>query len=315
MTDKLHIPVLLQEVLANLPADFRGPVLDVTLGYGGHSSELAKLLPAQAELVGMDKDMQALTFAKDRLLSLAKDKELRLSFYQHDFKYLADWHKNRPDWQAQFILADIGVSSPQIDEASRGFSYRLAGPLDMRMDQSHGESVADLLTHISQRELNDIIYTYGEERYSRRIAQAIMQEQAIKPIRDTQTLALIIRNAVPKQALQEKQDPARRTFQALRIYVNDELGALRNFLKAALPVLQPAGRLAVISFHSLEDRIVKQQFQAWAKPCRCLPNLPCCCGLQPYGKIVTKKALIASAEECSENPRAHSAKLRIFEKF
>lgn len=315
MANSLHIPVLLNEVLANLPTNFTGPVMDVTLGYAGHSSAIAERLPSNAELVGMDKDLQALTFAKERLSKLATTQKLKLSFYQHDFKYLAAWHKTRPDFQAQFILADIGVSSPQIDAAMRGFSYRLAGPLDMRMDQSKGDSAASLLTKLSERELSDIIYTYGEERYSRKIAKAIMEEQAKQPIQDTQTLANVIRNAMPRKALQEKQDPARRTFQALRIYVNDELGALKNFLHAALPLLQSHGRLAVISFHSLEDRIVKQQFQEWTKPCHCLPTLPCCCGLKPYGQILTKKALVATAEECQVNPRAHSAKLRIFEKF
>lgn len=312
-----HIPVLLDEILANLPTPFTGPVLDVTLGYAGHSSNLAKLLPKKAELVGMDKDSEALKYARERLLELSQkeDKELKLSFYQNDFKYLANWQQTRANWQAQFILADIGVSSPQIDQAERGFSYRLQGPLDMRMDRSKGESVADLLTHISEKELADIIYTYGEERYSRRIAEAISKAQALEPIKDTQTLAFIIRNAVPKQALKEKQDPARRTFQALRIYINDELGALKSFLQAAIPLLASHGRLAVISFHSLEDRIVKQQFQAWAKPCQCLPTLPCCCNLKALGKIITKKALIATDNECRQNPRAHSAKLRIFEKF
>lgn len=312
---QLHIPVLLHEVLANLPQNFTGPVLDVTLGYAGHSSALANLLPDNAELVGMDKDINALTFAKAKLSGLATKKQLNLRFYQHDFKYLANWQKTQGNWQAQFILADIGVSSPQIDDAERGFSYRLPGPLDMRMDQSKGESAATVLARLNERELSNLIYTYGEERYSRRIAKAIIAYRAKQAISDTQTLTKIVRDAMPKQALKEKQDPARRTFQALRIYVNDELSALSQFLEAALPLLLPDGRLAVISFHSLEDRIVKQQFQTWANPCKCLKDLPCCCGLKPLGKIVTKKALVATELECAKNPRSHSAKLRIFEKF
>lgn len=310
----LHVPVLLQEVLQNLPTPLN-TVIDLTLGLGGHSSAILAAMPQGSRLIGMDKDQSALDYAGKLLYPQAEAAGVELTLVKNDFAALGQWALTQPSLQAQFILADIGVSSPQIDLPERGFSYRLAGPLDMRMDQSRGQSAAEVLATLSSEQLADIIHIYGEERYSRRIAAKIVAYREKRAITDTLTLADIVRSAVPKAALKEKQDPARRTFQALRIYVNDELTALQEMLQAAVNLLAPGGRLAVISFHSLEDRIVKRQFHAFAHPCTCLPDLPCCCGRQPAGRVLTPKPLTASAAECEANFRAHSAKLRIFEKM
>lgn len=309
-----HISVLLQQVLANMPENNSGTFIDVTLGYGGHSAALLEKMAAGSRLIGMDKDETALAYAKELLAPLAAAKKIEFLTFKEDFINFGKWYELHPYTDIRLILADVGVSSPQLDQAERGFSYKQAGPLDMRMDKSAALDCEQLLASIDERQLSDIIYQYGEERYARQIAQAIVQARKKARIKNTLHLAEIIRSAMPKQAWREKQDPARRTFQALRIAVNNELAALENLLAAAIEAVAPQGRIEIISFHSLEDRIVKQQFNRWHKPCKCLPDLPCQCGLKSRGKVIGKQGFVADAIENAANFRAHSARLRVFEK-
>lgn len=309
-----HIPVLSEHVIANLPESRNGTFIDVTLGYGGHAAAIIASLESGSRFIGMDKDEAALAYASRRLEPLARAKNVEFMTYKRDFADFAAWYAANPYPDIKFILADIGVSSPQLDQPERGFSYKTAGPLDMRMDRSAVLDCQTLIAQSTERELSDIIYRYGEERYARQIAAAIVAAREQAPLRDTLTLAEVIRRAMPKKALHEKQDPARRTFQALRIAVNDELGALEKLLQSSIDALAQGGRLALISFHSLEDRIVKKQFNAWQNPCRCLPDLPCQCGLQAQGRVIGKHGFTANDEENKNNFRAHSARLRVFEK-
>ena len=307
----IHEPVLLQEVLEWMDVKPDGVYCDGTLGGGGHSGAMLRLSGGTATLYGIDRDMTAIEAATARLREFPGFHALHGNF--HDGKALL-MAAGAPKLDG--VLLDLGVSSPQLDRGERGFSYHEDAPLDMRMDVSQGITAADLLNSASEQELCRIIRDYGEEKWAARIAQMICEHRAKKPMETTFDLVHAVDAAIPK-AVRRKDDghPARRTFQAIRIAVNDELGAVRQGMEAAIDHLKPGGRLAVITFHSLEDRIVKNVFQDAAKGCTCPPSFPVCvCGHKPKIKILTKKPIIATREEVEENPRSRSAKLRVAER-
>ncbi len=302
-----HQPVLKNEVLQYLNLHSGDRIIDCTLGAGGHAAVILAATAPDGMLLGLDVDPTALTLASQRLQPFGD----RVITRQARFDAVATTAQGLSFFPVNGILADLGVSSMQIDTATRGFSFNKDGPLDMRMGPSATQSAADLVNTLSEKALADIIYRYGEERKSRRIARAIVQS---RPLTSTMQLADVVRRAVGG-GKRWKIHPATRTFQALRIAVNDELGALERFLPQAISLLAPDGRLAVISFHSLEDRIVKQFFKQEASDCICPPEQPVCtCHHRATVTIITKKPVIASPEEQARNPRARSAKLRVAEK-
>lgn len=310
--DFQHKPVLLTETLRFWTAAASGVYMDGTLGGGGHSAALLELLP-QASLIGIDQDQEALQAAASRLAAFPG----RVKLVKSNFSQIAEIAAELAPAGVDGVLLDIGVSSHQLDDGERGFSYQQDAPLDMRMDRDGNTlTAADLVNRLPETELADLIYRYGEERYSRRIARAIVQARQQQPVLRTGELARLVKGAMPRQAKQEQQHPAKRTFQALRIAVNRELEVLEAGLAGALQALKPGGHLAVITFHSLEDRIVKEQFRAWAKGCTCPPEFPVCqCGKKPQVRLLTKKPVTATEQELAENPRARSAKLRAVEKL
>jgi 16S rRNA (cytosine1402-N4)-methyltransferase len=307
-----HTTVLLDETVdAVLPRD-GGRYIDCTLGGAGHSERLLEKSSPGGEVLAFDQDQSAIDHAKRRLAQYRN----RVHFAHCNFRYIEQEATARGFAPADGILFDLGVSSPQFDEGERGFSYRFDAPLDMRMDVRQERTAADLVNHLSEQELAHIFFEYGEEKFSRAIARAIVRTRADGPIQTTGELAEIVKAAIPAAARRHGPHPARRVFQALRIAVNDELAALEEALHGAFRVLKSGGRLAVISFHSLEDRIVKQTFQEWAKGCTCPPDFPVCrCGNQPKARLVTKKPVLPSARELENNPRSRSAKLRVLEKL
>ena len=301
----LHQPVLLHEVLTWL-SDLEGLVIDATVGMGGHSEAILRANP-RAKILALDKDLDALTLARQRLEAFGD----RVSFLHGDFRELATLVPENAQGKAIGVLMDIGVSSFQLDTAHRGFSFRGEGPLDMRMDRTCGSSAAAWLAEVDESELAKVLFDYGEERYARRIAIAICRARQESPIETTAQLAEIVRNAVGGKYRGQRIDPATRTFQAVRIQVNDELGALQAGLRAAFDQLRKDGLLCVISFHSLEDRIVKRFFKTLASDCVCPPDLPdCLCDKVREAEILTHKPRTAAEEEIASNPRARSAKLR-----
>ena len=307
-----HAPVLLHECIEALDIKPDGIYLDGTLGGAGHSREIASRLSEHGMLIGVDRDPAALQAAGERL-STAK---ARILLVHENFQNLRDILNQAGVERIDGMLFDLGVSSPQLDEAERGFSYMNDTPLDMRMNPEDRLSAYEVVNDWPHEELKRILFEYGEERYAPLIAAAIVRERAKKPIETTLELAGIIRSAMPAQALREKQHPAKRSFQAIRIAVNDELGAVERMMEAAPDLLNPGGRLAVITFHSLEDRIVKNAMQTAAKGCICPPSFPVCvCGRKPSVRILTKKPITSQPEELDENPRARSAKLRVAEKL
>ena len=306
-----HKPVLLEECLTALHIKPNGVYVDGTLGRAGHSVEIAKRLTGGGRLICLDRDETAIAAAKVRLADYMD----RVTLVHSNFSRLGEVLAELGVSGADGMLFDLGVSSPQLDEAQRGFSYMHDAPLDMRMDQTAALTARDVVNGWSYEELRRILFEYGEERYAPAIAKAIVHRRQEAPIETTGQLAEIIRQAMPAAALREKQHPAKRSFQAIRIAVNDELGAVRQGMEAAIDHLNPGGRLAVITFHSLEDRIVKNVFQDAAKGCTCPPSFPVCvCGHKPKIKILTKKPIIATREEVEENPRSRSAKLRVAER-
>ena len=306
-----HISVLLEECLDGLAIDPTGIYVDGTLGGAGHSSQIAKRLTT-GRLIGIDRDTNALEAAGKRLEPY-KD---RVSLVHSNFCEMAQAVKDLGISGVDGILLDLGVSSPQLDDAQRGFSYMADAPLDMRMNPHDSLSAYDVVNTWSQDELKRILFDYGEERYAPRIAGAICRYRENKPIETTLELVEIIRSAMPPQALREKQHPAKRSFQAIRIAVNDELASVEKAMKAAIPLLNPGGRLAVITFHSLEDRIVKNAMAEAAKGCTCPPEFPICvCGKKPQVKLISRKPIVATEEELEMNPRSRSAKLRVCEKL
>lgn len=311
MSDFFHISVLLQECLDGLNIKPDGIYVDGTLGGAGHSSKIAARLD-QGMLIGIDRDTVALKAAGERLEPYKDNVKLVHSNFCEIAQVLQDLNISGVDG----ILLDLGVSSPQLDDAQRGFSYMADAPLDMRMNGEDALTAKDVVNTWSQEELRRILYTYGEERYAPQIASAICRRREEKPIETTLELVDVIRSAMPPAALREKQHPAKRTFQAIRIAVNDELGSVEKVMRDAIPALNPGGRLAVITFHSLEDRIVKNAMAEAAKGCTCPPNFPVCvCGKKPLVKLISRKPITASNEELEQNPRSRSAKLRVCEKL
>ena len=306
-----HISVLLEECLDALAIKPDGIYLDGTLGGAGHSSQIAKRLTT-GRLIGIDRDPMALKAAGQRLEPYKEN----VTLVHSNFCEMAQVVKDLGLPGVDGILLDLGVSSPQLDDGERGFSYMADAPLDMRMNSEDALSAHAVVNTWSQDELKRILFDYGEERFAPRIAAAICRRREEKPIETTLELVDIIRSAMPAQALREKQHPAKRTFQAIRIAVNDELGSVEQAMEAAIPLLNPGGRLAVITFHSLEDRIVKNAMADAAKGCTCPPNFPVCiCGKKPQVKLISRKPIIAGEQELEENPRSRSAKLRVCEKL
>ena len=303
-----HKPVLLHECLDALAIKPDGVYLDGTLGRAGHSLEIVRRLTAGGRLIALDRDETAIEAAQRRLADYMD----RVTLVHSNFSALDDVLRELGVRGVDGMLFDLGVSSPQLDDAARGFSYKQDAPLDMRMDESASYTARELVNTVSYEELKRILYEYGEERYAPAVAKKICAYRTEKPIETTLELADLIRSAMPAAALREKQHPAKRSFQAIRIAVNDELGAVSRMMRASIDHLNPGGRLAVITFHSLEDRIVKNAMLDAAKGCTCPPSFPVCvCGRTPKIQVLTKKPIIATMEEVRENPRARSAKLRV----
>ncbi len=306
-----HIPVLLRECVEGLQIRPEGTYVDGTLGRGGHSEAIAERLTT-GRLIGIDCDTAAIREAGERLRPQGR----KVTLVHGNFRRLGGILDELGIDRADGMLFDLGVSSPQLDDAERGFSYMTDAPLDMRMDRTASLTAFDVVNGWDEAELRRIFFEYGEERYSQRIAAAIVRKREVRPIETTLELVDVIRSAMPAAGLREKQHPAKRCFQAIRIAVNDELGALRDMLDTAMDRLKPGGRLAVISFHSLEDRIVKSAIRARENGCTCPPEFPVCvCGFVQTVKSVTKKPVTPSEEELERNPRARSAKLRIAQRL
>ena len=311
MTEFHHISVLLNECIEGLDIKPDGIYVDGTLGGAGHSTQIAKRL-STGRLIGIDRDPIALKVAGERLEPYKNN----VTLVHSNFCEMAQVLKDLDIPGVDGILLDLGVSSPQLDDGSRGFSYMADAPLDMRMNSEDTLSAETVVNTWSQEGLKRILYTYGEERYAPQIAAAICRRREEAPIKTTLELVDIIRSAMPAAALREKQHPAKRSFQAIRIAVNDELGSVERVLEDAIDLLNPGGRLAIITFHSLEDRIVKTAMTAASKGCTCPSSFPVCvCGKKPKVKIISRKPIVASEEELERNPRARSAKLRVCEKL
>ena len=311
MTEFHHVSVLLEECIQALCIKPDGTYVDGTLGGAGHSSQIVQRLTT-GRLIGIDRDPKALKAASERLAPYSDRVTLVHSNFSRVDQVLDELGIDGVDG----ILLDLGVSSPQLDEAERGFSYMADAPLDMRMNSQDTLTAYEVVNLWPREELRRILYEYGEERYAPQIASAIDRRRAERPIETTLELVDVIRSAMPPQALREKQHPAKRSFQAIRIAVNDELGAVSRVMDAAISKLNSGGRLAIITFHSLEDRIVKNAMASAAKGCTCPPEFPVCvCGKTPRVKLVSKKPIVSSEEELQRNPRARSAKLRVCEKI
>ena len=303
-----HISVLLNECIEGLNIKPNGIYVDGTAGGGGHSAEILKKLDC-GKLISIDRDPDAITTISERFKN--EPNSIIVNGCFGDMKKLLN---DRGIYQVDGVLLDIGVSSHQLDTDERGFSFHKDAPLDMRMSQS-GTSAEDLVNDLSYEELRDIIYHYGEDKFAPSIAKGIVKAREEERITTTLQLAEIIKNSVPQKVRREGH-PARKTFQALRIEVNGELTQLENGLDEAFEMLSPKGRLAVISFHSLEDRIVKQKMASWCKGCTCPKDFPVCvCGNVPKAKLVNRKPIEATQEELDKNPRSRSAKLRVCEKI
>lgn len=311
MSEFHHVSVLLEECIQGLAIKPDGIYVDGTLGGAGHSSRIAAKLTT-GRLIGIDRDNVALEAAAERLRPF----EDRVTLVHANFCDMDQALEKLGIDKVDGILLDLGVSSPQLDDGQRGFSYMTDAPLDMRMNGEDTRDARQIVNTWSYEELKRILYDYGEERFAPRIAAAICRRREQAPVETTLELVDVIKSAMPASALREKQHPAKRSFQAIRIAVNDELGAVETVMKKAVPLLNPGGRLAVITFHSLEDRIVKNAMAEAAKGCTCPPSFPVCvCGKKPQVRIVTRKPIVSGEEELERNPRARSAKLRICEKL
>ena len=306
-----HISVLLNECIEGLNIKENGIYVDGTLGGGGHSSHIAAKLTT-GRLIGIDQDTDAIQAASKRL----EPYKNVFTAVHSNFYNVREVLDNLGIEKADGFLLDLGVSSYQLDEADRGFSYMHDAPLDMRMNRENEYSAWNVVNEKSEKELNDIIVKYGEEKWAKRIAQFIVQERAIKPIETTYELVEVIKKAVPKGARRDGPHPAKRTFQAIRIEVNGELAILDKTVDDMVASLNPGGRLCIITFHSLEDRIIKNAMKRHENPCVCPPEFPVCvCGKKPDGKVITRKPILPSDEELELNPRSRSAKLRILERI
>ena len=312
MSEFKHYSVMLGECIDSLQIKPDGVYIDGTLGMGGHSLEIAKRLTAGGRLISIDRDMRAIERAGERLAGYSD----RVTLVHGNFRELASIMDAQGVDKADGMLFDLGVSSPQLDETERGFSYMADAPLDMRMDESEPVTARDIVNSWPEERIKRILYDFGEERYAPRIAAAIVRERSKQPIETTLQLVDIIKGAMPAQALREKQHPAKRSFQAIRIAVNDELESVSDMLSAAMERLTPGGRLAVISFHSLEDRLVKNAIASHEKGCTCPRDFPVCtCGFVQTMRSVTRKPILPSERELEENPRSRSAKLRVAERI
>ena len=303
-----HKPVLFDEVMENIISEGDAVYVDCTLGGGGHTEGMLERSSTESKVIGIDQDKEAINFAKERLKKYGN----KIEIFQDNFRnldtviYLAGHNK------VDRILMDIGVSSNQLDNLERGFSYRYDAKLDMRMDINLKISAYEVVNDFSEKEIADIIYKYGEEPKSRKIAKNIVEYRKNKKIETTLELSEIIIKSIGKSM---KKHPSKRTFQAIRIFVNKELEVLEEALDKAVNLLNNNGKLLVITFHSLEDRMVKEKFREYENPCTCPPEIPVCvCNKKSLGKVITKKPIIAKESELNENNRAHSAKLRIFER-
>ena len=306
-----HRPVLLEACIQALNIRPDGIYLDGTLGRAGHSREIVQRLTT-GRLICVDRDQAALDAARERL----KDWSDRVTFVHQNFDQLDAILDGLSLRGVDGMLFDLGVSSPQLDDGRRGFSYRMDAPLDMRMDQGQALTAAEVVNTWPQEELRRILSQYGEERYASTIAAAIVRRRQEQPIQTTLELVEVIKSGMPAKARKENQHPAKRSFQAIRIAVNDELASVDRMLQAAVPRLNLGGRLAIITFHSLEDRMVKTGLAAFAKGCICPPDFPVCvCGRTPDLKLISRKPILPTEEEIAENPRARSAKLRVAEKL
>ena len=303
-----HKPVLFDEVIENIVTNKEGVYLDCTLGGAGHTQGILENTSEKGVVIAIDQDDDAIEFAGKKLENYKE----RIKIFKDNFKnldtvlYMAGYEK------VSGILMDIGVSSYKLDDPERGFSYKYEAKLDMRMNKNAKISAYEVINEFSEQEIADILYKYGEEPKSRRIARKITEARKEKKIETTTELADIVIRAIGKSM---KRHPAKRTFQAVRMYVNQELEVLEEALEKAVELLEDRGRLLVITFHSLEDRIVKNKFREFEKPCKCPPNIPICvCGKESLGKVITKKPIVAGELELNDNSRAHSAKLRVFER-
>jgi len=306
LSHKGHRPVLLRETIESLAVKRGGLFVDCTVGLGGHSEAILQTSP-DAQVLGIDRDEEALRWARERLAEFGG----RFRAVRADFRELTRVLATAEVKAVRGILADLGVSSLQLDSPSRGFSFRHEAPLDMRMDMSSGETAAELLGRLSEVEIAHLIFEYGEERHSRRIARRIVERRdAGEPVTSTTELAKLVERAIGGK--KRRIHPATRTFQALRIAVNRELEGLDQFVADAFDALEPHGRLAVISFHSLEDRVIKRTLLKLSGRCQCPPRLPqCVCGARQAIEILTRRPLTPTEDEIAENPRARSAKLRV----
>lgn len=302
-----HIPVLLQETLDGLAIQPNGIYVDGTVGGAGHACEIAKQLHETGRLIGLDRDPDAVAVATERLAPYPA------TVVHANYDEMAQVLRTLEIPAVDGILLDLGVSSHQLDTEERGFSYHTDAPLDMRMSQT-GMSAADLVNTWSESEITRILFAYGEESFARAIAKNICKARLVQPITTTLQLAEIVKGSVP-QRVRRTKNPCKQTFQAIRIAVNDEFAHLEQAMETAFSCLKPGGRLAIITFHSLEDRMVKQQFAKWCQGCVCPPDFPqCVCGRVPQGKLVNRKPIAASAEELEQNRRSRSAKLRVIER-
>ena len=306
-----HKPVLLDEVIEHLRCTPGKSFVDGTVGGGGHARAILEKTAPDGRLIGIDWDEKALVKARSKL----KSYEERLVLVRENFALIGSVLARLHIQVVDGILLDLGLSSFQVDEAERGFSFTLAGPLDMRMDSREKNTAARLVNTLSEEKLAEILWTFGEERWHRRIARSIVRAREEEAIETTERLANVVSRAIPAGKRPRQRHPATRTFQALRLAVNRELDHLQAFLQGALDWLSPGGRLAIISFHSLEDRLVKQAFANWARTCRCPPRTPICqCEGRPLVRLVTKKPVAPSKLEIEANPRARSGRLRVVEK-
>lgn len=307
-----HIPVLTNKFLELINCKEDGIYVDTTIGDGGHALHLLRKYPGIGMLVGIDCDIEAVDRAKKNLKPFSH----KAVVLHGNFKELKNVLEKAGIYKIDGILFDLGVSTSQLKDPSRGFSFNLKGPLDMRMDQNTPRNAKDLINRLSTRELEAVLRQYGQERWAKRISIHIKKHLQQKPIQHTTDLSNIVLQTIPVRYYPEKTHPATKTFQALRIAVNDELGSIGKGLDDAIELLKTGGRLCVISFHSLEDRIVKNKFKQWAKGCKCPPGIPfCVCDEKKKLKVITRKPVSPSKKEIMENPRARSAKLRIGERI